>query len=240
MWRQWTPHRRSMIWKILGMSAVITWLNTSQRLNLVLSESELQNYALWTPFTTGWVLSPSSPLFTLLLLGLIAAYKSGALQGEVRRARYFAYSAVIFVALSLLSALTPTGLLWSVIAEGVTLIWFGSDIERRWGGRKLLTLCVVTLGISYSFGALYFFLFGGDTSARGLHPFTRGLILVWGHYIGPHRLAFLNIRGDQLRWVIYVFCGFELVLLPPPLGLISLTATLIIDQYVRGKLKFLT
>lgn len=236
MWRQWAPHSRSVIWKILGMSALLSWLNTSKRVNLVLDETALQSFHLWTPFTTGWVLRPASPLFCLLVLGLIAAYQSGALQGEVRKARYFAYSSVIFMALIALSAVTPYGLVWALIAEGVTLIWFGADIERRWGKKRFMTLCVLSLSVSYLFGALYLFLFGG-AAVLGLHPFSRGLILVWGHYIGPHRLAFLNVRGDQLRWVIYAFCGFELIFLPAPFGLISLSATFFLDHYVRGNLK---
>ena len=236
MWRDWAPHPRSIIWKILGLSAALSWLHSSPRLNFVMSESALESLQLWTPLTTGWVLSSSSPLFTLLILGFIAAYKSGALQGEVRKARYFAYSAVLFIMLSALSAVTPSGLVWSLVAEGVTLIWFGMDLERRWGARKFALLCVFTLSLSYLLGALYLFLFGG-AHVQGLHPFTRGLILVWGHYIGPHRLALLNVRGDQLRWVVYAFCGFELLLLPPPFGLVTLSAAFLLDQYVRGRIR---
>jgi hypothetical protein len=235
MWRKWTPHRSSVIWKILGLSSILTWLNTSPKLDLILSEVSLQNYLLWTPLTSGWVLQQSSPLFTLLILGLIAAFKSGAFEGSVRRPRYFAYAAVIFICLTLFSLVLPNGLLWSVCSEGVTLIWFATELERRWGGRRLFILCALTLSIAYGLGAIYLYLFGGSP-VYGIHPFTRGLILVWGHYMGAHKLTFLNVRGDQLRWVVYAFCGFELLLLPPPFGLVSLSATFFLDQFVRGKI----
>ncbi len=235
LWRQWAPGRRSAIWKLLGISVLLTWLNTSPRLNLTLSEDALNDLQLWTPFTSGWVLAPSSSLFALIVLGFIAAYKSGALQGEIRRPRYFAYSVAIFLALTLVSMVTPPGILWSAVAEGVTLIWFGRDLERRWGSRRLMILCALTLAASYGLGALYLYLFGGQR-VHGFHPFTRGLILIWGHHIGREQLSFLNIRGDQLRWVVYAFCGFELLLLPPPFGLVTLSATFFLDQYIRGKI----
>ena len=235
MWRKWTPRKQSMIWKILGATTAITWLNTSPKLNLILSEEALNGLHIWTPLTSGWVLQPASPLFALLVLGLLAAFKSGAFEGQVRKPRYFAYAAVIFIGLTLVSIILPSGLLWSICTEGVTLIWFATEVERRWGSRRLLILCSATLAVSYSLGALYIYLFGGQM-VYGMHPFTRGLILVWGHYMGAHRLAFLNVRGYHLRRVIYAFCGFELLLLPPPFGLVSLSAAFFLDQFVRGKI----
>ena len=238
MWRQWTPHKNSLIWKLLVFTALMTWLNTSHRLDLVLSEAALNQGYLWTAFTSGWVLQASSPLFTLIVLGFIAAFKSGLLErnGKLKRPRFFAYAAVIFILLSMISSLLPQGLLWSLLTEGLTLIWFASDIERRWGSKQFLKVILACLTIAYCFGALYIFLFGGKVPVHGMHPLTRGLILVWGYYIGPHQLSFLNIRGDQLRWVIYAFCGFELLLFPPPFGLITLCAAFFLDQYVRGKI----
>ena len=235
MWRKWTPRKQSMIWKILGAAALLTWLNTSPKLNLILSEEALKNLEIWTHLTSGWVLQPASPLFALIVLGLIGAFKSGALEGQVRKPRYFAYAAVIFIGLTFCSLVLPNGLLWSVCTEGVTLIWFATEVERRWGSRRLLILCGATLTVAYGLGAIYIYLFGGQM-VFGMHPFSRGLILVWGHYMGSHRLTFINVRGDQLRWVIYAFCGFELLLLPPPFGLVSLSAAFFLDQFVRGKI----
>ena len=197
MWLQWTPKQNSLIWKILTFSAIMTWLNTSPKLDLVLSESALNQGHLWTPFTSAWVLQASSPLFTLIVLGFIAAFKSGLLEGSgrIRKPRFFAYAAVIFILLSVISSLLPQGLLWSLLTEGLSLIWFARDIERRWGRQQFLKVVLASLTIAYSFGALYLFLFGGEAPMHGMHPLTRGLILVWGYYIGPHQLSFLNIRG---------------------------------------------
>ena len=238
MWKQWTPHKRSLIWKILGVSALMTWLSSSPKLNLVLSETALNHGHLWTPLTSAWVLQPTSPLFTLIVLGFIAAYKSGLLDGngQIKRPRYFGYAAVIFIILSMISSILPNGLLWSLLTEGLSLIWFARDLERRWGRSTFLKLTLASLSMAYCLGAIYLFLFGGQEPMHGMHPLTRGFILAWGYYIGPHQLSFLNIRGDQLRWVIYAFCGFELLLLPPPFGLITLSSAFFFDQYVRGKL----
>ena len=235
LWQQWMPNSSSAIWKLLGISALMTGLDTSPKLDLILSQTGIESFHLWTIFTTGLVLRPQSPLFVLLLLGFIAAFKSGALQGSVRKPRYFAYAFGIFVILSIISTIFPPGMLWSLITEGLTLVWFGKDIERRWGSRRFLKICIAVLSLSYLVAGLYLFLFGGP-DMHGLHPISRGLILVWGYYLGSTHLAFLNIKAVQIRWVVYAFCGFELLLQPLPFGLVPLAAAFILEQYIRGRL----
>ena len=112
------------------------------------------------------------------------------------------------------------------------LIWFGADLERRIGARHLLLLSIVTLTASYLVGALSLSLISGE-SASGLRPLTRGLIIAWGYQQGRALLPFINIRADQLRWVVYAFCGFEILLYPAPLGVVSLAGAAVIDYWAR-------
>ena len=231
MWRAWMPRRSSMVWKLLALSAVMSALQYIAHLPLTLTQDSLRARHLWVVLTTGWVERPSSPLFVILILGVIAAMKSGALAGELRRPRYFGYAIAVFFALIIVNLVLP-GVTWSLISEGVMLIWFGADIERRLGARHLFILSILTLTISYAVGAFSVAFISGDF-ASGMRPLTRGLIIAWGYLQGRALLPLLNLRGDQLRWVVYAFSGFEILLYPAPLGLVSLAGAGVIDLWSR-------
>ena len=62
----------------------------------------------------------------------------------------------------------------------------------------------------------------------GFQPLSRALIIAWGHQLGNAHLALLNIRANQIRWVVYAFAGFEILLYPNPIGFTSLAAALIV------------
>lgn len=239
MWNQWMPQSKSSIWVILALSALCTGLHHSPKIQLQLSPQALASSHLWTPFTTGWVLTPASPLFPMLLLLIIAAFKSGAMNGKANRPRYFGYAGTLFLALSFINLILPHGLIWSLCSEGLLLIWFGQELERRIGPRQMITLSAAILTITYLFAALYLHLFGG-APVNGFTPLGRALILAWGSYHGHAHLSFLNIQARQLRWVVYAFSVFELALSPPPVGLTTLTAALMMDLWVQGRLKGVT
>lgn len=235
MWRSWTPRRSSVIWKLLGMSALVSALHYRGGLSLILGERAISDHRWWVTLTTGWVEPPNSPFVIILLLGVIAAMKSGALEGQVRRPRYFAYALSVFVGLLFINLILP-GVTWSLISEGLMLIWFGAEVERRLGSRHFLILSVITLTVSYAVGVLYLTL-GSGINVSGLRPLTRGLLVAWGYTQGRALLPFINLRGAQLRWVVYAFCGFEILLYPAPLGWISLAGSLTIDLWMQRYLK---
>ena len=234
MWHDWMPKRSSVIWTLLGISVVMNLLFYLIELPLKLHQHSLTMLQLWTPLTTGWVEPLSSPLFILLLLGFVAAMKSGVLSGRMTRPRYFGYALCVFMGLLAINLFIP-GLIWSLVAEGLILIWFGAAVERRIGSREMLILAVSVLTLSYLAGAAYLSVFGG-IPASGLKPFSRGLIIAWGYIGGQTHLQILNIRAYQLRWVVYAFIGFELLLYPAPIGLINLVGAGCIDLWAQRKL----
>ena len=234
MWSQWMPRSRSAIWWILGACLLFSGLHHSPRLNLVLSEKALLSMQLWTPLTTGWVLAPATPLFSLLLLAFVAAFKSGAMTGQVKRPRYFGYAIGAFFFLLVIDSILPSGLIWALCTEGLMLIWFGQDLERYLGRKTFAYLSASLLVITYLLAALFLFLFSG-AAVNGIMPLSRAMILAWGHLHGSAHLSFLNIKANQLRWVVYAFCGFELLLFPLPLGLTNLSAVLLMDLWLRRR-----
>jgi hypothetical protein len=230
------PNRSAAIWKIMGFSVFMNVLYYVFGVPLILSEGAISAYHFWTPLTTGWVEPRSSPLFVILILGFVAAMKSGVLNGQMTRPRYFGYALFVFFMLLIPHFLIP-GLIWSLVAEALMLVWFGVEIERRIGGRRMLLLAVSVTSISYLSGALYLLAFDGSL-VSGLRPFSRGLIIVWGYIQGGTHLQMLNIRAHQIRWIVYAFIGFEILLYPSPIGLINLVGAGCIDLWAQKKFAY--
>jgi membrane associated rhomboid family serine protease len=108
-----------------------------------------------------------------------------------------------------------------VLFNMLTLWWFGSELESRWGSRFFLTyyfVCGAGAGIVYLVGALaHYWITGGTvtmaTPLVGASGATYGLLLAYGLIFGERDIFFMMLFPMKAKFFVMIIGAVELVTL---------------------------
>lgn len=108
-----------------------------------------------------------------------------------------------------------------VLFNMLTLWWFGSELESRWGQRFFLTyylVCGIGAGIIYVAGMVaYYFATGQATSMSaplvGASGATYGLLLAYGILFGEREIYFMMLFPMKAKYFVMIIGAVEMVTL---------------------------
>ncbi len=168
-----------------------------------------------TALLTNTLVAAPSSLFNLLLpvllLGFFMQDQVRAWWATRRTELLLAVGGGALVMYLLGRAVGVPGLGFGVGAEVLMLLFFGTAVERQFGGRRLLLFSLVVAVAVNAAGALLWWAFpslhlaaagAGAAPTFGSHPLTDAYATAWCLMFGYARLAFLNIEARKLVWVL--------------------------------------
>lgn len=148
--------------------------------------------------------------------------------------------------------LTPPGDLFSLLLDLVGVYFLGSSLERRWGGRRLLTFVATSivagnvLAILVGFAAELAGVSGSllhPTEMFGSSAMLTAITVAWAREFpdGMIRVYFvIPIRGKYILWLTVGMCLFVLVRgTPPPEGVAALFGGILTGLALSGSPSFL-
>lgn len=108
-----------------------------------------------------------------------------------------------------------------ILFNMLTLWWFGSELEQRWGGRFFLTyylVCGVGAGAIYLIGTLIYYLVTGHMMSMaaplvGASGAVYGLLLAYGLLFGERMIYFMMLFPMKAKYFVMIIGLVELVTL---------------------------
>lgn len=108
-----------------------------------------------------------------------------------------------------------------VLFNMLSLWWFGSELEQRWGGRFFLSYYLASgagAGVIYLAGTLAYYFMTGKTAAMasplvGASGATYGLLLAYGLLFGERMVYFMMLFPMKAKYFTLIIGGVELVTL---------------------------
>lgn len=108
-----------------------------------------------------------------------------------------------------------------ILFNMLTLWWFGSELESRWGPRFFLVyylVCGVGAGLIYLAGTVIYYLITGEAISMaaplvGASGATYGLLLAYGLIFGEREIYFMMLFPMKAKFFVMIIGAVELVTL---------------------------
>jgi len=118
------------------------------------------------------------------------------------------------------------GRFWGLATGVITILWFATGVERKWGTRRLLTFVAIISVATNVLGALVSWAWTAIpfVALNGEQPLMHALLTVWFLMAGRRMLPMFNIEARKLVWLLVVLDLFDLIFVDVARGLMGLFA----------------